>query len=144
MREQVAVKLIALALWCFIGIEMAIAFQNEPDGYGGIRWGATIPSLEDMRSVRDSGEDQHVKIYVKKDESLKMEEAILESVEYEFFRGKLGRVTLRVRDISNFVLLREAAFRKFGVGKELLPNLERYYWDGEKTRIELVSRFDFS
>lgn len=132
-------------LVCFLGVTSgAYAFRNEPAGFRELPWGTSVSGLEGMEYLRESEEGGAMKIYVKRDEMLSMNGAKLESIEYGFVRGALAQVTLKVKDLLNFVRLREAAFSIFGEGSELLPGTERYYWDGDETRIELISRLEFA
>lgn len=117
------------------------AFENEPRGYGGLLWGTKAAEVPDLQFIRDEG---NVRYYVRRGDTMTFGRAALGGVEYGFHDGELARVRLAVRDLLNFVYLREGAFRVYGQGKELIPHTERYYWDGFETRIELLSKFDFN
>jgi hypothetical protein len=68
----------------------------------------------------------------------------LDSVQYAFWKDRLVQVSVRVKDLYNFTLLRDALFDQFGKGRELSPRAERYLWEGSTTRMSLLSNFDIS
>jgi hypothetical protein len=120
------------------------AFQGEPDGFRGIPWGAPVESLQGFILVSRARDRQEVSLYRREGDDLTFGRAQLKSILYEFAEGRLSRVEIRVDDIWNFVLLRDALFRLHGPGKELSPGAERYGWEGVKSRVLLLSNFDIS
>ncbi len=120
------------------------AFQNEQDGYNGITWGTDISTLQGMRYQASKSKGKDVKVYTREQDILMFEHVGLSSIEYEFIRGKLTAITMKVKGLSTFVAFRDAVFNKFGRGREFMKNTERYYWDGNFTRITLISNFDLS
>jgi hypothetical protein len=83
-------------------------------------------------------------VYRRAGETLRFDGATLQSVEYVFLDGRLVRVEVRVRDLHNFLVLRDALFRRHGRGRELSERAERYVWEGAVTRMTLLSNFDIS
>ncbi len=122
----------------------AFAFQNEPDGYGGLVWGTDISALKDMKAVGARVDAPGIKIYVKDGDVLRFGRVDLKSIEYEFVKGKFRSVTLKVKDLAHYVALKKEAFRRFGHGRELNPAAERYFWEGSVSKIYLISAFDLS
>jgi len=122
----------------------AYAFKNEPSGYGDIFWGKDISALKDMKFLRHEGKKKEVGVYKREGDPLLLGDAVLKSIEYKFMGNKLFSVVIRVGDLLNFIRLRGYCFAMYGEGKELLENTERYYWDGTKVKITLISAFDIS
>lgn len=56
----------------------------EADGFRGIKWGIDISSLKDMKYVRTDPSYGGIKIYLRKNDDLKIGGAKLESIEYSF------------------------------------------------------------
>lgn len=120
------------------------AFQGEPDGFRGIPWGTPVESVQGFILAGRTGDRQEVTLYRREGDDLTFGRAQLKSILYEFTEGRFSRVEIRVDDIWNFVLLRDALFRLHGPGKELSPGAERYGWEGVKSRVLLLSNFDIS
>lgn len=122
----------------------ACCLDKEPDGYGGIAWGTRVAEVEGMVLARPSMERGEMAVYRRLPEVLQYGGATLEAVEYEFWKGRLARVALRVKDLYNFILLRDLVFSRYGKGREISPQAERYVWEGRTTRMTLLSNFDIS
>jgi GNAT superfamily N-acetyltransferase len=91
-----------------------------------------------------AGEVGGQEAYTRADETLRFDGAALRSVAYIFLQGRLVRVEVRVGDLHNFLLLRDALFRRHGRGRELSERAERYVWEGAATKMTLRSNFDIS
>lgn len=138
---------ISLVLFIILSILPPVclfAYNNEPDGYNGIKWGTNIDSLKNMRYLKTHPKNGKVTYYARQDDALTFGDAILKSVEYGFTDGKFFSVSLKVADILNYVAMKKAAFDRFGEGTAFDKFSERYFWEGQKTRITLVSAFDIS
>lgn len=121
-----------------------LAYHNEPDGYNDMQWGTDISTLKNMQYVKVEPKKSNVTIYTREGDVLRFGNAILKSIEYGFFDGKLFSVTIKAADLFNYIALKNVVFEKFGQGAEFDQLSERYYWDGSTTRITLVSAFDLS
>ncbi|MCX5808408.1 MAG: hypothetical protein NTX36_03380 [Proteobacteria bacterium] len=121
-----------------------LAYHNKPDGYNGMKWGADISTLKNMKYVKAEPNKINVVLYTREGDVLRLGNAILKSIEHGFFDGKFFSVTIKVANLFNYIALKGAVFEKFGQGTEFDQLSERYYWDGSTTRITLVSAFDLS
>ena len=121
-----------------------LAFQNEPDGYNGIKYGTDISTLKNMQYEKVDPNKSNVTVYAREGDVLTLGNASLKSIEYGFFGGRFLTVIIKVADLFNYIVLKESVFEKFGQGIEFDQFSERYYWDGSTTRITLVSAFDLS
>ena len=132
------VAIACLALLCRSGA----AFTNEPDGVMGIRWGTAIGSAEGLVNTGE-GEDG-TRFYVRHKESPVFLGVAIDGIVYGFREKGLVTVTVTVKNLRSFVLLRDALFARYGRGRDLSPRAERYIWEGDRTTILLMSRFDIS
>jgi len=138
-----AKTLLCAALIALISVS-ASAFRNEPDGYGGIAWGTSISAVKGMKRVGARPGFPDRKIYVRPGDALRFGHVDLKGIEYEFLRGKFRSAPVYVNDHSRIKALKKEAFRRFGHGRELHPFAERYFWEGEISKIYLISAFDLS
>lgn len=121
-----------LAILSFI----IIFFQNEPGGFRGINWGTDISTLDDMLFIRDDPSYGGMKVYKRKNDTLKIGEANVKSIEYTFWRGKFSHVAIEAVGYNNWLALKDACEAKFG--KPISnPYIEQYVWHGETTDIYL-------
>ncbi len=113
---------------------------SEPDGLRDIKWGAEISALKEMVLVMAI--DNDVKRYARKTDMLKIGEAKLDYIEYEFWKGKFYLVDMGFQGTENWNNVRKEVFAMFGKGQsmsekgEKLP--ETYRWEGEKTTIIMI------
>lgn len=113
-----------------------LAFENEPNGFRGIKWGTDISTLKDLKHIRDDHEGS-VKYYKKEGEELKIGEAELESIEYGFWRGKLATVTVHTEGVFNYDKLITACKTKFGEPEQPDKKEATFVWRGKVTKMAL-------
>ncbi len=110
----------------------ALFHKGEPDGFGGIKWGAEAAKVKGL--VFQSEESPGVKIYRKKKESLWHWGVPFVGMDYYFTDGKLSHVIGKVTKGKNWELLKEALFKEYGKAyKEsdlYFDGTESYVWDG--------------
>jgi hypothetical protein len=134
MNHKVSIICIFFVLtsaYCF-------AFDNEPDGFRGIKWGTDFSTLGDLEYVGTDSSYGGIKMYSRKGDKLTIDGAKVESVEYGFWQDKFFGVQITVRGMVNFSSLRASATEKFGFGNRPNPSGNRYYWSGKITRIALT------
>ncbi len=104
---------------------------DDINGFRGIKWGTNISELENMKFVRKSDvselEDlefmdirkpEKVKVYTKKNDSLKLANAELEKIEYYFLDGKFAWVLITSKKMfaeTNYNYLRDSCDWAFGI-----------------------------
>jgi len=103
----------------------SFAFQNEPDGFRGIKWGTKIGTLKDM--VKAGGTGDQI-MYTKINDKLQIGNAELERIGYLFWKGKLCSVSIPTKGHSNWTALKKVLFLKFGDGKQQNEHIEKYSW----------------
>jgi hypothetical protein len=110
----------------------AFAFQNEPDGFRGIKWGTNISELLDMSLSEDRGDS---KFYLRKGDKLKIGDADIDRISYGFYKGRFNKLHIIYKGSLNFTKLKDTFFAQYGPG--IKPNrfMEQYYWVGETLSI---------
>jgi hypothetical protein len=130
-------QIFIITLACFFSAPSP-AFQNEPDGFGGITWGTEVSTLRGM--VYDSMYSWAAGItsfYTRKGDILSMGKAKLASIRYGFFEGKFSDVLIEVRKRGNWLALKTACFEKYGRGFKENYYIEHYRWSGKITSMVL-------
>ena len=114
----------------------ALAFQNEPDSFRGIEWGASINDIGDMVKIDDAGE---LRTYQKKNEDMKMGDAALKYLVYFFFRDKFCGSLAVYDEYASFIAIRDTLFQRHGTGQfiRIAREGEEYNWLGKDVNIIL-------
>jgi len=139
---------------CFIAIiaftsllsihKYGIAFPSEPDGFNGIKWGTEIGVLKGMTNIEKKGIPKEIRVFKRDNDIKSFGGAEIDSIDYEFFKDRFVSVTLKVKDLRNFIILKKFLFKKYGRGEEMVKGLERFFWDGDKTIMVLISNQEIS
>jgi len=116
------------------------AFKKEPHGFRDIKWGTEINTLKNFRFQYSKGQNDATKVYVMDNDIKSFGGAELDRIEYEFYNGRFVSVSLKVKDLFNFIILKRFCFKEFGMGTELIKGLEQYFWVGDKSIILLISK----
>ncbi len=140
--EKVKLLTVIVSLLLVSNFAMAEGFKpgSEPDGFRGIRWGTDIRTLSGMKRlrIRRSGLFQEIYTYTRKGDKLVIGSAKIETIKYDFWRGKFCDVWIYTKGYVNWCALKDAIFKKFGRGRKLeLSGEEEYEWIGRKTRMLL-------
>jgi hypothetical protein len=115
----------------------SFAFQNEPDGFRGIKWGTDISGLQGMTHVRTDPSYGGVEFYTRKGDELRFGDVQLEKIAYAFWKGKFASVWIHSGGYANWYALHDAVFEKFGEGYQPHRFIEQYIWSGTSTAILL-------
>lgn len=143
MRKGLVLVLVLVMLSVTVG---AFAFENEPEGFRGLKWGD--PPGEDMEQLPSywgawMDPDEHDFLwYEKQDDKLQIRGAELESIEYQFYKGQFYKVEINVVDgYYNHESLKDVVQLKFGVidFEKKIPGIstKSYRWIGKKATIIL-------
>lgn len=125
--KKVLVLAVLLVLVFSVG---AFAFQNEPDGFRGLKWGD--PPIEDMEKV--SG--MRTVVYVQPNDKLSIGDVELNYIFYTFYQDKFMRVGLHFSGKNNYELLEMICREKFG--KESSGKLYELHWVGSLSSVSLA------
>ena len=113
------------------------AFQNEPDGFRGIKWGTDIKDLPDMVWKEEDGD---IRLYLRKDDKLKIGDAELDAIRYGFYKGRFYGVFIAFKSLSNATVLKETLFQQYGQKQRPKGFMEKYFWFGSLVAIS----YDYS
>jgi hypothetical protein len=121
-------RIISFLLILFIGTFSItlFAFQNEPDGFRGIKWGTKIENLNDMKFLGKALNKDRT-LYTTDNDKLQIGGAKLKRIIYFFWKGKFSGVFIRAKGIENWEALKQAVFAKFG---ESWQENQPYIWLG--------------
>lgn len=117
----------------------SFGYDNEPDGFRGIKWGTDISELKDMNTYggKLSNDAQLYALYTRQNDELQIGEAKLERIEYRFWDNKLSSVMIITKGYANWTALRDTAFTKFGKGYQSNQFIKDYHWNGDITYLSL-------
>jgi hypothetical protein len=110
----------------------AFAFQNEPDGFRGIKWGTNISELPDMSLSEEYGNS---KFYLRKGEKLKIGDADIDRIGYGFYKGLFYSVGIMYNGSLNFKKLKAIFVEQYGQAQQQKQFGEHYSWLGETVKI---------
>lgn len=126
---------LAILLLCSLVLLAApgLAFQNEPDGFRGVKWGD--PPTEEMFFVKTIDD---VKGYFRKDDKMNIGDAILRMIVYQFYDDpeRFTSVLMLFDKEENYNILRDILQVRFGEETES-DWLYKLSWQGQQTYIEL-------
>ncbi len=110
---------------------VAIAFQNEPDGFRGLKWGD--PPTEDMVYIDTNN---NIKSYTRPGDKLGIGNAEFYILEYDFYEGRFIGIFALFINKDNYDILQTICEEKFGKPTER-DYYELHWWGGEISLIHL-------
>lgn len=122
-------------LWALLSVS-AFAFENEPDGFRGIRWNTPLTENEsEMTKTEGKG---NLALYRRKNDKQAIGEAGLSDIVYAYYKGRFHSVMLKSQASSTDGRALLRAFRtQFGPGDQASQYIEKYFWSGARTIISL-------
>ena len=117
-----------------------VNFINQLDGFGSLKWGTGIDSLQNMEFIKSGRTSQgDIKIYRNTMDILNYGGIALSSIEYGFSDDKLYFVALKTKGIENWKELRQQAIEKYGQDFSKIDyfGYQNYVWQGPKSSIAL-------
>jgi len=135
MRRIAVVAVLAVLL---VSPGIIFAFQDEPEGFRGLKWGD--PPGEDMIYV--STHDDII-WHKRKNDELQIGKAKLHTLRYGFYKNQFMKVAITTKEKEDslkqdYDFLKEIVELKFGYGKQRKDELGYFYeWPGEVTTIIL-------
>jgi hypothetical protein len=133
-QKKLFISLLPLFVFLAFSNFTALAFQNEPDGFRGIKWGTDIRKLPDMVLLEREGD---VKIYYRKFDKLKIEDVYVDEIVYRFCKNRFCAVHILFDGFSNFTKLKSVLVRQHGQGENQNRHLEKYFWLGANVNIDI-------
>jgi hypothetical protein len=104
---------------------------SEPDGCNGIKWETQLSTLSGMKHTRTDPSHGGIEFYVRQGDSFKLENGKHLMIQYGFLKEKFYVGLITIREPEELTVLREAVFKKFGVGAKPFLNREEYLWVGK-------------
>lgn len=110
---------------------------SEPDGCNGIKWETQLSTLAGMKHTRTDPSHGGIEFYVRQGDSFKLENGKQLMIQYGFLREKFYVGLITIREPEELNVLKEAVFKKFGVGAKPFLNREEYLWVGKNIVMSL-------
>jgi len=117
------------------------AMENEPTGFGDIKWGADISTLPDMVLGKTKG---IYKWYYIEHDKMKIGDESVGRIFYAFCKNKFCSVLINFDGLAKFNKLKGALSNIHGKPyhpdkyRDLYITLDRYRWFGKDITIEIV------
>jgi hypothetical protein len=113
----------------------AYSFQNEPDGFGGIKWGTEVGvNVHEMWSTSISTTNSDIVTYERKKENQSIGSMKLLNVGYVYYKDRFSYTHFQS---DNKQALIKTLNSYYGAGEKLAPELDYYLWHGVATVIAL-------
>jgi len=110
----------------------AFAFQNEPEGFRGLKWGD--PPTEDMKFLLDSDD---MKAYTLPDDKMYLGDVTLYRIAYMFYEGRFTSVGIYYNGEDNYNLLETICKERYGE-QEIDEGFYEMRWDSQKSFVILA------
>jgi hypothetical protein len=123
-----------LAFACFWIPIACYSFNNEPDGFRGIKWGTNLSSNASEMTLVEKGEENY---YFRKKDKLAIGGAELKRIAYGYWHGVLSSVFIETDGVSNKRALIDAFKAQFGTPDKPNQFLDEYWWNGAVTIISI-------
>jgi hypothetical protein len=127
-----------ITLCGFLVSFQCLAFRNEPDSFGGIKFGTTIDKLPYMAKIRSAPQ---YTVYRNKNDNLRLFDADLEDISYMFMKKKLFGVACVFRGLSNYNKIKQNLIKIHGEGLDRSRKSKYdkdFIWYGEAVPIRIV------
>jgi hypothetical protein len=143
LRNELIWVMCCLVLAGCAGPGMRVAsFQNEPEGFRGIRWGQNIGEVRNMQLV--SRDNKGMSVYSRNVDILSLGEAKLRRVRYVFWQKKFLEAQMYA-DPDQLQALKRVVYEQYGEGHNPYgptSNVHDYSWVGPVASVRL-SRTNF-
>ena len=130
MRRLIIILMVVAAM----APSLSLAFQNEPDGFRDLPWGADFASLEGMTAVEARNGDGRTVYATRAGDTLRHMGTEVESILYRFYGGKLSAVTIAFTGKERYKAIAARLLSAHGRATRTSHSIT---WTGETTRISL-------
>jgi len=138
MRRSAEISAILCSL-IFYGFAAAFSYQNEPDGFRDVKWGAPLDTVQGLRETRRD-DPRKVAFYARDEDKMEVGGIPVESIEYGFYDGRFLVASVRTADYKTFSQLRVSCTNMFGLGSVMNKGGDLYVWPGVTAIVRL--RYD--
>lgn len=125
---------------CLVGATMlfssvAGAFDNEPDGFRGIKWGAPFSAHAKELTLVEKGKDENY--YLRKGDKMSIGGAELKQLAYGYWKDQFVSVFIETSGAGNKSALLEAFRSQFGSGYKPNQFMDEFLWRGATTTMSV-------
>ena len=135
--KKISLSLLVVLLFIFALASIAQAFQNEPDGFRGLKWGD--PPTEDMVYLGDISYAQNT--YHRKGDKLGIGSATLNEIRYKFnfYSYQFHEVFANFTSETDYKILKIIFEGRYGKPTYIREGKDSYFlqWIGDKAEIRL-------
>jgi len=115
--------------------------DSEPDGFRGVKWQTDIARLDPWKTLEVVEVYGNSVFYRKKQEDLRLGQAPVQDIIYEFWNGKFASVLVITRHDPNYGKLRDYVFARYGEGYRpeafRQVDVQDFVWNGYFTKMYL-------
>ena len=129
--------IVLLALFVFLNVP-ATAFQNEPEGFRGVKWGTEIKDLTDSFYATTLLKDDKFTNYRNTKDNRSIGDAHIDELLYGFFDNRFSEVFITFKGPGDFLKIKEIFVQQYGEGERPYIGLQEYYWHGQQVNISLI------
>ena len=119
---------------CLLSITInAWGFQNEPDGFRGIKWGTKLKDIKQLvffMSINDKDT-----AYTKSNDDMSIAELPAKDIYYCFFDNVFYGTQIRVSGYDRFTLLKGLLEAKYGTPQNRNDISNTYFWKGNVSEV---------
>lgn len=114
---------------------IALAYQNEPDGFRGIKWGTRLSVHAKEMTLKEKSKDETY--YTRKGDKLELGGAKLTELSYGYWNDQLVSIIMETSGHDDKAALIEAFRKQYGPGSQPAEFSDEYRWRGPTTNINL-------
>jgi hypothetical protein len=113
----------------------SLAYLDWRYGFRDLKFEQPVETCKGMVLIED---DDDLKFYTRKGESLELNGAKLKTIEYGFYRGKLATVVLMAAGESDAAPLLKSLEADYGPGQKSPRNPDKLYWFGKMVLLDYM------
>jgi hypothetical protein len=136
-RKTIFASTLLVVVACMLTTSITFAFQNEPADFRGMKWKSSVSQSSDMQFIAEDGE---LKFYEKKNENLKIGDALLDKIVYGFYRDQFYSVIIYYSSLPVYSKLKEIFIQQFGEPYQPNKFVNKYFWYGDD--VDILLTFD--
>jgi hypothetical protein len=122
-----------LAIAALLLLSSAIAVADPPPTIRDLEWGSP-PSALGTKAFKMSS-NSSIELYRRRNEDLKVADAMLANVDYIYYNNRLMSVILNYDGWDNFNSLKTALEQQYGASQQ--PNQQQYLWNMSDVSVTL-------
>jgi hypothetical protein len=125
----------ALAILALALCSSALAFQNEPGDFRGLKWESSVRDTSGMNFLAEEGD---LRFYEREKDPMRIGDVPVERIVYGFFKDRFYNVLVYYLSLPNFLSLKGTLSAQYGEPYRPSETANKYFWNGEKVDILLL------